>query len=413
MVEQGGDRVGSARAEVPVAVVTEPELVREAYTVFKRAMVGLEFGPFDPVEVTEPGRFLAAYDGARIVGSANSFATHLTVPGGARLPHAAVSQVGVLPTHRRRGVVTALMRKQLTDAAAAGEPVATLRASEGGIYGRFGYGIASHVRSARIDRRKVRFAAPGAPGGSVRLADTDGVAVLAPIAARAAQNGAVSRADVWWRKWELRSAEHTGPSYLAVHSTEGVDDGYVTYRPLDTAGWFTSENKTIEVTELVALNPAAHQGLWRHLLELDLVDTVSIGTLALDDPLPLLFTDERAVTLGPVRDESWLRLTDVPAALGARTYGEAAPVHLAVHDALLPQNDGVYRIGADGAVRAAAGTPAQVTVSVSDLAATYLGGTRWWRLAAAGRVQVAEPDAVARLDRLFAVDREPYAGVFF
>lgn len=405
---------GERRARgTDVAVVTEPDLVREAYAVFKRAMVGLEFGPFDPVDVSEPGRFLAAFDGEQVVGSANSYATQLTVPGGARVPHAAVSQVGVLPTHRRRGVVTALMRTQLAAAAAAGESVATLRASEGGIYGRFGYGIASHVRSARIDTRTARFVDDGPGPGNVRLADDGGVAVMAPIAARAAQNGAVSRADVWWRKWELRAAEYKSPSYLVVHSTDGVDDGYAMYRPLDTAGWFTSDDKTIEVTELVALNPGAHRGLWRHLLELDLVDTVTVGTLALDDPLPLLFVDERAVTLGPVRDESWLRLADVAAALAARTYGDAEPVHLAVHDRLLPQNDGVYRIGADGAVRVAADTPAAVTVSVSDLAATYLGGTRWWRLAAAGRIDVADPAAVERLDRLFRVDREPYAGVFF
>ncbi len=84
----------------------------------------------------------------------------MTVPGGARVPAAGVTMVGVAATHRRRGVLTSLMRRQLDEVRALGEPLAVLTASEPAIYGRFGYGAATFQVNAEIDTARVRLSVP-------------------------------------------------------------------------------------------------------------------------------------------------------------------------------------------------------------------------------------------------------------
>ncbi|GAB2842996.1 GNAT family N-acetyltransferase [Actinocorallia aurea] len=377
--------------------------------VFLRAMVGLPFHGVDTTGITEPGRYLGAFDGAEVVGGADSYGGWLVVPGGARVPHAAVTHIGVLPTHRRRGIVSALVARQLAEAAGRGEVVATLRASEAVIYERFGYGVASSAQSARVTLAKARLRPEVPGGGAVRLADDAPDAVLAEITEQAAWTGAIHRAEGWWTLGRrLRGGvQH----YTAVHSTAGVDDGYAVYHPADTGGWFGGADRTVQVTDFVALSESARAGLWRHLLTLDLVDTVAFDALALDDLLPLAVTDRRSVALGGARDETWLRLIDVEAALRAREFGDAAPVVVGVRDPLLPANDGAYEIGPKGVARTLA--PPDLTAGVEALAAAYLGGTRWRHLAATGRAEVRDPDAPRRADALFATDALPFSGTVF
>jgi len=74
-------------------------------------------------------RSLAAFDGPVQVGTAGAYSFQLSVPGFATLPGAGVTWVGVLPTHRRRGVLSSLMRRQLPEIRDRGEPVAVLWAS--------------------------------------------------------------------------------------------------------------------------------------------------------------------------------------------------------------------------------------------------------------------------------------------
>ncbi|WP_433153514.1 GNAT family N-acetyltransferase [Actinomadura nitritigenes] len=397
---------------VEFRTLTAPDEVNAAFRVFLRAMVGLPFRDVDATEITEAGRYLGALDGGEVVAGADSYTSRLVVPGGARVPHAAVTHVGVLPTHRRRGIVSRLMERQLRDAAGRGEAVATLRASEAVIYERFGYGVASSAQPARVtlDRARLRPEVPA--GGKVRLADGAAtVELLAGIYERAAWTGAIDRPDGWWRlQHRLRESDAVA-HYVAVHSTGGVDDGYAIYHPLDTAGWFTSSERVVAVTDFVAVDDGARAGLWRHLFSLDLIDVVAFDSLALDDPLPLAVTDRRSVALGPPRDETWLRLVDVEAALRARAFGGEEPVVLQVSDPLLPGNDGAYEIGPKGVRRTSA--PAQLGADVATLAAAYLGGTRWRHLAATGRVAVHDPGAVRRIDALFAVDALPFSGTVF
>jgi predicted acetyltransferase len=397
---------------IEIRPLATAEEVNAGFRVFLRAMAGLPFAELDAVPLTDPGRYLGAFDGDAVVGGADSYGGWLTVPGGAKVPHAAVTHVGVLPTHRRQGLVRELVTRQLRDLADRGEVLASLRASEAVIYERFGYGVASAAQSARVSRRRAELR-PGVPaGGRIRLVDREVTTdLLAGIYDRAGWTGAVSRPVGWWRLQELLRAKSAVPQYVVVHSTDGFDDGYAIYQPEDTAGWFTSPEKVITVTDLVAHSDAARAGIWRHLLSLDLVDVVAFGSLALDDPLPLAVLDQRSVSLGGAHDETWLRLLDVEAALQARVYGEADPVVVGISDELLPANVGRYEIGPKGVART--GAEPDLEVDVATLGAVYLGGTRWQHLAATGRVEVRTPGAVARADDLFATEVLPYAGTVF
>ncbi|MEV8517318.1 GNAT family N-acetyltransferase [Dactylosporangium sp. NPDC051484] len=397
---------------IDIRSLTTPEEVNAGFRVFLRAMVGLPLRDLDATELTEPGRYLGALDGDVVVGSADSYTSWLVVPGGARVSHAAVTHVGVLPTHRRRGIVSDLIARQLRDAAARGEVLASLRASEAGIYERFGYGVASSAQSARVSLQRAALRAEVPAGGSIRLADRSVTTqLLDGIYTRAAWTGAIHRPEGWWRLQQIQRDADSVIHYVAVHSTDGADDGYAIYRPENTGAWFTSPEKTVTVTDFVALNDNARAGLWRHLLSLDLVDVVAFDALALDDVLPLAVVDRRSVALGPAHDETWLRLIDVESALRARGYEGEDTVVLEVRDALLPANDGGYEIGAKSVSRTSA--PPDLTVDVAALAAAYLGGTGWRHLASAGRVTVHSPEAVRRIDALFAVDSLPFAGTIF
>lgn len=397
---------------IEIRTLATPGEVNAGFGVFLRAMVGLPFRDIDATEVTEPGRYLGAFDGGEVVGGADAYTSRLVVPGGARVPHAAVTHVGVLPTHRRRGIAGRLLARQLRDAAGRREVVASLRASEAVIYERFGYGVAASAHSARVRLARARLRPEVPAGGNVRLADGEaGTETFERVYARAAWTGAIDRPAGWWRLQRLVRDADPRPHYAVVHSTGGVDDGYALYHPEDTGGWFTGADRTVRVTDLVALTDDARAGLWRHLLSLDLVDVVVFESLALDDPLPLALVDRRAVTLGEPHDETWLRLVDVEAALRARAIGDEEPVVLRVNDPLLPANDGAYEVGPKSVTRTSA--PPDLAVDVATLAAAYLGGTRWRHLAAAGRVTVHDPSAVRRIDALFAVDTLPFAGTVF
>lgn len=404
--------------DLMIRTLTTGDELRAADAVFHTAMVGLPAPPADEdlAAVREPGRTLGAYSGdGRLVGATDSTSGTLTVPGAARVPHAAVTHVGVLPTDTRRGVLTELMRRQLDDCRSRGDVVATLRASEAEIYGRFGYGIATVTHAVSLDLRDAALRPTAASGRlPVRMVEPDaawdlleGIVEEHPVG----RAGTISRGGRWWRG--RRNGRQPAPRYVAVCGEPGSESGYVTYRPLDTSTWFTSRDRTIVVTDLHAPTPAAYRSLIAFLMRLDLVHTVRFPWLPADDPLPWMLTDHRAARVTGVSDETWLRLLDVPTALAARTYSGGATVDLEVVDELLPENSGVYRIGPAGAERAPAGAAPQAVVEVAELAAVYLGGARWHQLFASGRVRVLEADAPARLDALFATPSSPYAGVMF
>jgi predicted acetyltransferase len=305
------------------------------------------------------------------------------------------------------------MRAQLHDVHERGEPLAGLWASEGVIYGRFGYGVATRGRRVTLDRHRVSALPSKGADGRIRLVDKDTALELAPAVYTAAgltRPGMTSRWPAWWTM-NLRREMTDENARLAVHRGADGDDGYVLY----TVKWDMSgqpgSKSVLTVLDLVAATPEVWAELWRFVFRVDVVDEVLAELRPLDEPLEWLVADRRVVKVTEIEDETWLRLVDVPAALTARRYAAAEPVVLEVRDRHLPENDGAYRITPDGAERTSA--PADLALDVDLLAATYLGDVSFTELAWVNRVDVLDRSALTRADALFATDQAPWSGTFF
>ncbi len=228
---------------------------------------------------------------------------------------------------------------------------------------------------------------------------------------RPSRPGTIDRPAAWWEGVRLRTESSTGAWYVAVHGQPGAESGFVRYRPVDTDRWFVSDQRTIGVEDFFAPTTDSYLGLLRFLLELDLIDRVKFWLLPLDDPLPELLVDRRAVTVTAVHDETWLRIVDAERALAARSYAGTGSVTVAVNDPLLPKNSASFTIGEGGAI--STNRPADLHVGIEGLGAVLLDGTTWRSLAVAGRARAEDPAALAVADRLFAVPEAPHAGTFF
>lgn len=356
-------------------------------------------------DLIEPERFHALFDGDTLVGGGGVLTRDMTLPGAGPTPVAAVTAVGVAPDQRRRGGLRTLMRIQLHDLhEAGGEPVAALWASEGGIYGRFGYAVAA--RRARLAVSCSAKYRAGVPTGRVRLLDAKVAApVLHQVYARVAPRrvGWISRPESGWRAW-LHDPEHDRHGTSAYRFAV-VDDGYVVFR-VKAGGDDRGPRFEVRVHELVAATPHAHATLWRFLLDLDFGTEVVHHNVAVDDPLPLLLANPRAA-VATVSDCLWVRLVDVDRALPARRYAAPCELALEVTDALCPWNAGRWRlkVGADSTAQVRrTDAEADLRCDIAELAATYLGDTRWTALAAAGRVTELRPGAVLAASRSFTGD---------
>jgi predicted acetyltransferase len=396
---------------------SEDDLVAAA-NVFRAAMVGFPplagLAPGQITTLLEPGRTVGAFADGQLVGTADAVTSRLTLPGPALVGHAAVTHIGVLPSFTRQGIATGLIRHQLRDFAARGEVVATLRASEATIYGRYGYGVASSSQSVEVRTARAALRRDVGPGGPVRLLDTAQAWELLPriyAENRPARPGTIDRPQVWWQGLRLRTESSPGPAYVAVHGAPGSESGFARYRPIDTEQWFISDQRTIVVEDFFAPSTEAYLGLLRFLLGLDLVDRVVFWMLPLDDPLPGLVVDRRSVRVTAMHDETWLRIIDAGAALTARGYIGDGSVTIAVNDPLLPANSARFVIAGDGV--AVTDGPPDLEVDVEGLGAVLLGGARWRDLAVAGLARADDPAALAVADRLFAVPEAPHAGFFF
>ena len=358
----------------------------------------------------QPGSAVGAFD-PELIGTARSFDAELTVPGGARLPMVGVTSVGVRADRTRRGVLRALMTAQLEDFASRGVVFANLLASEAGIYGRFGYGLATRYRAYSVDRHRARLRPDAPVGGELELLDLDRALEVCPgvYDGLGHRPGTMSRPEVLWRLYETQLRRHATPVKAVVHHGPDGPDGFATYSVEGPMAhpW----TKTLQVSDLFAGSPAAYAGLWRFLLGLDLVDRVVVDSRPLDDPIDLLLADHRCGNVDRIGDEHWIRLVDVAAALAGRTYGHADPVVIEVTDPLLPANSGTYRVAADGAGRADG--PAGLRLDVTTLAMVYLGTWRPSALAAAGRIEVRDPAAPEAADLLFGTPSAAWSGSHF
>lgn len=345
--------------------------------------------------VFEPDRSLLVTDGDQVVGHAAAYTRELSVPG-AVVPAAHVTMVGVLPTHRRRGLLTRLMHRQLAEVR---EPVAVLWASEGAIYPRFGYGMAA-ARLAFSVETGTRLPEPARPG-RLRLVSPD--AARADLAAvyervRTRRPGWSSRTEPWW-DYVLCDppTRRRGATELRAALHEGADgpDGYALWRVRADWGEAAPQGEVL-VKEVVAADLDAYLGLWRLLTSIDLTRQARVHLGSAEEPLLHLVPEPRRLR-ATLADGLFVRIVDLPAALAARRYAVPVDLVLEVTDALRPGNAGRWHLVGDRerATCRATTAPADLTCDVTDLGAAYLGGTPLGALATAGRVRARRPDVLA------------------
>jgi predicted acetyltransferase len=360
---------------------------------------------------------LAAWDDGACVGVVAAFRFDSTVPGGARVPTAGVTRVGVVPTHTRRGLLTQLMHRLLRESHERGNVLATLHASETTIYRRFGFGLATDAVAAVITTRQTKpWRSSARPGSTRLLAYSDVFAVVPPLYEQVARTrvGSISRPEWMWPRLLKDASQPTVEpygkgSFVAVHTdADGVDDGYVFYDVDWDETFAKNPTGAGRVRDLWGRSPEVELQLWRFLLDIDLITTWKAEMRPVDEPVRRVMHDSRAYETVQRIDDQWVRILDVDAALAVRTYGATSDsVTIGVDDPMFPTNTGTWTISATGAARR--DQPADVEVDIGTLSAAYLGAVPWHDLASIGAVD-ASAETLARLDTLFAVRPTPFCG---
>ncbi|HEX5190270.1 MAG TPA: GNAT family N-acetyltransferase [Streptosporangiaceae bacterium] len=413
----------------PIRPIDDSEwegFVRVSDTAFNSRWPREEMMRFDRL-VVEPERTLVAFDGEQAVGTTLAFSFGMTVPGGEVVSTAGVSGVSVLPTYRRRGILSSLMRKQLEDVATGSEPLAALFASESAIYGRYGYGMAApeyNFTLHRGDGQLLPLPTGTQSPPALRLAEPK--AALAEMKAvyetlRPTRPGMLTRHDGWWN---LHVADPefmrdgTSPQACVIAEDSSGPRGYALYavKPEWSSDGLPAQVLTLR--ELYWTDPSACAALWGDILTRDLVGEVRARVRPADDPILHLLADPRRAR-AHLFDGLYVRIVDLPAALMARTYAAAVDLVIDVSDDLLPGNQGRWRLQAggprDGGKPSCERTTAEadLTLPVVALGAAYLGGIRLGALAGAGQVTEHRPGAVAELSTAMWWDTAPWSPVGF
>lgn len=371
------------------------------------------------VEGSDPGTYPGIY---------GVFPLTLPIPGpqgGVRpVPCAGLTWVGVHPDHRRRGVLTAMLRHHFEQVHAQdGTHVSALHASEPAIYGRHGYGLASLELEVSLGRGTT-FSAPhledAAAAVSTQLAtvsDADvpkrmrechlGSADLGSVVGEAGYYARVCRQ----LPEELREKE----SWRVLFARrDGADVGFAMFRR--THKWERARPSGELVVWALVGDAAAKLALLRRLVDFDLIGTVKIGTVGVEDPMLMWVGGPRGASDIATYDSLWVRLVDLPEALQDRTWSAACDVVAEVADRAAPWNNGSWRIRADDTGRATVErttAEADIRLRVEALGAAYLGGGNLLAQQRAGLVQERRKGAVAELWRAMRTETAPTAAVGF
>jgi predicted acetyltransferase len=400
----------------PVTAEEWPRFSRAMSAVFGDDPTGPFFDTVPPV--AELDRSLGLFDGGRVAATAGIYSLQMTVPGGGVVPTAGITWVTVAPTHRRQGVLTAIMRRQLDEVhEAEREPVAALWAAESSIYGRFGYAPASWRGGWTGQTERLRLRRDVDTGsGRVRLVDIDEFRASAAgihDALRRFVPGNMARDDRWWNRL-LRDDKDDRHGWTerrhALHEeADGAVTGFASYRV--KASWTDhgEPDGRLKVGEVRGTTPAAYAALWRFLLAHDLVRTVEAPLASSDEPLRHLLADPRALHAGPV-DALWVRLVDVGKALSARRYPAPIDLVLEVRDDFCPWNTGRWRLSGHpaGAYCGPTDRDPDIVLGIEELSEIYLGGVSMASLQAAGRVHEVSPGAVTLASTAFGWPVAPW-----
>jgi predicted acetyltransferase len=369
-------------------------------------------------KLIEFDRTSAAVDGERIVGTAGSVSFELTMPGGLAVPVAGLTAVSVLPTHRRRGILTSMIEHQTRDSIERGESMSILWASEAAIYQRFGYGPATYSAWMRTEAPATfRFGAvPGA--GTVELIDRDDIVELArPIhdRHRLAQPGNVGLPQAWWDTWTTEVEHMRGgatKTRYAIHRGSSGPDGYMRFRRKNQWENGLPRGEVI-ISDLVAESPGAYAALWDFAFSMDLVRTVTANNRSRDEAITRMVGDPRRIVT-TVGDGIWLRVIDPIAALSGRRYSVPGVVRLGLNGNEGLGIDGVYEVEASDTTATARKIDARpdIEMDVSVLGACMLGEHSFTMYARAGRV-TGDPASLALADRMFATSVAPHCPTKF
>ena len=402
--------------------ITKDEIERFRERVYRG--FGDELGEED----RDPKRFLAlmpldltvaAFDGDEMVGTLAACDFDVTVPGGAPVAMTGTTVVTVQPTHRRQGVLTAMMQDHLDAVAQRGDSLAGLWASETGIYGRFGFGHATSKDDVEAPTLAVTISTDAE--GTVRLIEPDGVVeLLAPIydAARRSRPGMLSRSQEWWAHSVVHDPPHRrdrdqiSAKRFVVYQADGSAEGYAIYaQKSDWSGEVPLGQ--VRVIEVISTTDRAHTGLWQYLANIDLFPRIRWWNMPVDDPLWWKVAEPRCL-VRKRGDALWVRIMDVPAALEARSYETDGSIRIAVEDAFRPETSGVYELAVSNGVGkcVAVDANADVSLGVDALGALYLGGSSAVSMAAAAKIDGAA-DRVSLLHRLFRTDVAPWCEEVF
>lgn len=378
-------------------------------------------------EIYDPDWAIGVYDGSGLVATTSATSMELTLPAGAGQPFPVlevigVTGVGVLPTHRRRGLLNRMMAHQLGQLRERGVPLAILTASEAGIYGRYGYGLACSFQELTIATKRSQFldgvGLPLTQGGRLRLLSAADAADVVPGVhqqVRRRRPGEIDRSKTRWELLLRDPERHRGGGgprfYVLYEGPHGVPDGYASYRyKWNWEGGLP--HHSVSVGDLYMTSTEVGTALWRYLLDLDLVGEVT-ARRPLDDPLRWCLADPRQLRTTRVSDMMWVRLVDIPVALAARGYGAETDLVLEVEG----DPTGRYALAtspeAGDCRRARSRDKTDLSLGVAELGAIYLGGCRPSVLAAAGRIRELRHGALARADAAFASPLVPFCGTSF
>jgi len=383
------------------------------------------------IGLAEEQRFAAEVDGcdpATYPGIYGVFPLTLSVPGPGQdprqVPCAGLTWVGVHPDHRRQGVLSAMLRHHFEQVHAQdGVHVSALHASEPAIYGRHGYGLASLELEVSLGRGTTLHA----PELEAAVAQTTTqLAIVSdpevPKRMRECHLGSAGLGSVVGDAGYYRRICHQLPEHLRDKEPwrvlfarrDGVDTGFAMFRR--THKWERARPAGELTVWAVVGDPAAQLTLLRRLVDFDLMGSVQVRTVGVDDPLLLWAGGPRATSDVATYDSLWVRLVDLPGALQDRAWSAPCDVVVEVADPAAPWNEGRWRIRADEVGEAAVqrtNAESDVRLPVEALGAAYLGGGNLTALLRAGLVAERRTGAVAELWRAMRSEVAPTAAVGF
>ncbi|MEU2340152.1 GNAT family N-acetyltransferase [Streptomyces sp. NPDC013172] len=363
-----------------------------------------------------PGELIGAYDGERCVGTLRCSPYELSVPGGTTIPAAGITNVAVVHTHRRQGILHTMMKTALQSAAQSGRAIAILIPTEYTLYGRYGFGPSIRSRRIEVDNTgggTLRDQVESDHKGEIRNITAEETRHIGPQLYdrfRETQVGATQRKSAWWsnltEEWFL-TRRAVQPFYVTFRDSRGDTTGLVVY----SATLLESERKirfNLNVVENIFLNQESRDALWRFIFSLDNVSHVAISNIAIDDPITELLREPSLATT-QFSHTAWLRILNLPEVLSARTYARDGRLRIKVNDQQ-GYCDGSWEISVTDrkALVSPVSGSVDIEIGIDSLASLYMGGGNAMTLCSAALIKEHSPGSTMLLNEMFRTPVAPW-----